>query len=128
MTIDADCCVVRIAVDSAVFRIRLRLVAVRAGMADDAGERRIVRRNDVAIGADRALVRNAEPGVVKGRPQPARGDPRCMAGYASRRVQCGNVIRHGAAERLRAQPGRLMASIAIRVRGSKAEWIGAHVA
>ena len=62
-------------------------------------------------------MRNAEPGVIKGCPQPARGDPRSVAGQASGRVHRSNVVRHDAAERLRAQPGRLMATIAIRVRG-----------
>ena len=38
------------------------------------------------------------------------------------------MVRHDAPERLRAQPGRLMATIAIRVRRSKAECVGAHVA
>jgi len=38
------------------------------------------------------------------------------------------VVRHGATERLRAQPSRLMAAIAIRTRRSKAEWVGAQVA
>ena len=51
-----------------------------------------------------------------------------MAAQASGGELRGNMIRHLAAERLRAQPGRLMASIAIRVRRSKAEWGGTHVA
>ena len=51
-----------------------------------------------------------------------------MAGQASGRVQRGNVVWHGATERLRAQPSRLMAAIAIRTRRSKAEWVGAQVA
>ena len=49
-------------------------------------ERLIVRRVQVAVRTDRAIMRNAEPGVIKGRPQPARGDPRGVAGQASGRV------------------------------------------
>ncbi len=73
-------------------------------------------------------MRNAEPVVSKGRAQPAGGDPRGMAGQASGRVQRGNVVRDIAAKRLRAQPGRLMATIAIRVRQGKTECVGTHVA
>ena len=61
-------------------------------------------------------MRYAELAVSKGRPEPTGGDPRSVAGQASGRVQGGNVVRHDAAERLRAQPGRPMATIAIRVR------------
>jgi len=74
------------------------------------------------------MVRNAERAVSKSRPQPARGDPRSVAGDASGRVHRGNVVRHGAAERHGALPSRLVAAIAIRVRRSKAEWVGTHVA
>ena len=91
-------------------------------------KRLIVRRNQVAVRTDRAIVRNAEPGVIKGRAQPARGDPRNVAGQASGRVQRGNMVRHGAAERHGALPSGLVAAIAIRVRSSKAEWVGTHVA
>jgi len=104
------------------------VVRIGPRMTVDTREGRVVRRNQVAVRTDRAIVRNAEPGVIKGRAQPARGDPRNMAGQASGRVQRGNVVRHGATERLRAQPSRLMAAIAIRTRRSKAEWVGAQVA
>ena len=104
------------------------VVRIGACMTVDAGEHRVVRRDQVAVQTDRAIVRNAKPCVIKGRAQPAGGDPRNMAGQASGRVQRGNVVRHSAAKRLRAQPGRLMASIAIRSRRSKAEWVGAQVA
>ena len=36
-----------------------------------------------------------------------------------RRKPCANVVRHSAAERRRAIPGRLVAAVAVRVRGSK---------
>ena len=51
-----------------------------------------------------------------------------MAAYASGGERRGDVIRHLPAKGLRAQPSRLMASIAIRVRRSEAERVGAHVA
>ena len=73
-------------------------------------------------------MRYAEPGVIKGRAQPARGDPRDVAGQASGRVHRGNVVRHRAAERHGALPSGLVAAVAIRVRGSEAEWGGTHVA
>jgi hypothetical protein len=97
-------------------------------MATLTRERLIVRRDQVAVGAYRAMVRNAEPGVIKGRAQPAGRDPRSVAGHASGRVQRGNVVRHGAAERHGALPSGLVAPIAIRVRRSKGEWVGTHVA
>src|SRR6267143_5375904 len=56
------------------------VVRTSARMAVDAGERRVVRRDQVAVRTDRAIMRNAEPGVIKGRPQPAGGDPRGVAG------------------------------------------------
>jgi len=104
------------------------VVRISAGMAVNAGECRVVRRDQVAVRTDRAIMRNAEPGVIKGSPQPARSHPGGVAGYAGCWIQRGNVVRHGAAQRLRTQPGRLMASIAIRVRRSKGERIGADVA
>jgi len=73
-------------------------------------------------------MRNAEPAVIKGRAQPAGGDPRGMAGQASGRVQRRDVVRHGAAERHGALPSGLVAAVAIRVRRSKSECVGTHVA
>ena len=92
------------------------VVRISARMAVNAGERRVVRRNQVAIRTDRAIMRYAEPGVIKGRAQPTRGDPGDVAGQASGRVQRGNVVRHGAAERHGALPSGLVAAVAIRVR------------
>ena len=43
-------------------------------------ERLVVRRVQVAVRTDRAIMRNAEIGVIKGRPQPARSHPRSVAG------------------------------------------------
>src|SRR5437773_5910227 len=86
------------------------VVRISARMAVNAGERRVVRRNQVAIRTDRAIMRYAEPGVIKGRAQPTRGDPGDVAGQASGRVQRGNVVRHGAAERHGALPSGLVAA------------------
>jgi hypothetical protein len=122
-------CAIDVAVYAPMVVVRIPLVVrIGARMTIDAGERRVVRRDQVAVRTDRAIVWNAEPSVIKGRAQPAGSDPRSMAGQASGRVQRGNVVRHSAAKRLRAQPGRVMAPIAIRTRRSKAEWVGAHVA
>jgi len=64
-----------------VLLVRTRLaVRARSCMAVNAGELRVVRRDQVAVRTDRAIVRNAEPAVIKGRPQPARGHPRGVAG------------------------------------------------
>ena len=103
-------------------------VRVWRRMATLTRERLIVRRNQVAVRTDRAIVRNAEPGVIEGRAQPTRGDPRSVAGQASGRVQRGNVVRNSAAERHGALPSGLVAAIAIRVRDSKSERGGTHVA
>jgi len=88
-------------------------------MAINTRKLRVVRRDQVAVRTDRAIVRNAEPGVLsccKCRPQPARGDPRGVTGHASGRELRGDMIWHLAAKSLRAQPSRLMASVAIGVR------------
>jgi hypothetical protein len=103
-------------------------VSVWRRMAILTRERLIVRRNQVAVGAHRAMVGNTERAVSKSRPQPARGDPRSVAGQASGRVQRGNVVRYCAAERHGALPSDLVAAVAIRVRDCKTEWIGTHVA
>ena len=104
------------------------VVRISARMAVNAGERRVVRRNQVAIRTDRAIMRYAELAVSKGRPEPTGGDPRSVAGQASCRVQGGNVVRHDAAERHGALPSGLVAAVAIRVRRSKGECVGAQVA
>src|SRR4029077_17072488 len=56
------------------------------GMAILTRERLIIRRNQVAVRTDRAIMRNAEISVIKGRPQPARGDPRGVAGHRGGRA------------------------------------------
>ncbi len=120
MAIDANRRAVGIAVDSPVIRVGLRLVAVRSRVTNDAGECRIVGRHGMAIGTDRAVVRNLEPRMVKGSAQPIGSGPRRVASHAGRRVLRGDVIWHGPTERLRAQPSRLMAPVAIGVRGRQA--------
>ena len=65
------------------------------------------------------MMRFPKPGMVESRAKPICGDPSGVASYASGWVLRGNVIRYRATECLCAQPGRLMASVAIGVRGSK---------
>lgn len=65
------------------------------------------------------MMRFPEPGMVERRAEPIRGHPGGVASYAGGGVLRGNVIRYCAAERLSAQPGRLVASVAIGVRGRK---------
>src|SRR2546421_13088604 len=79
-------------------------------------ERLVVRRVQVAVRTDRAIMRNAEIGVIKGRPQPARSHPGGVAGQAGGWIQRGYAVRHGPALGSRALPGRLLGTITIRVR------------
>ena len=89
-------------------------VRVSVRVAIDARKLRVVGRNLVAVRANRSVVWDRKPGVIKGRPCP-RG--RRVAGVAGRRIAGGDVVRDGAAERLRARPIGLMAAIASRVGG-----------
>ena len=43
------------------------VVRISARVAVDAGECRVVRRDQVAVRTDRAIMRNAEPGVISRR-------------------------------------------------------------
>ena len=70
----------------------------------------------MAVGANRPVVRDREPGVVEGRTQPARG---CVASVARCGVSSRDVVRDRAAQRLCTVPLRLVASIAGRVRRSE---------
>jgi hypothetical protein len=108
---------VAIPVDALVIRIRLRLVAVRTRMANDARKHKVVRRIDVAVGAYRPMVWLSEPRVVENRAQPIGRDPSGVAGHAGGRVLRGDVVRHTPAKRLCALPSRLVAAVAIGVRG-----------
>jgi hypothetical protein len=110
---------IRVAADSTVVRIRLRLAAVRPRVAGDAREDGIVRGGSVTVRAHRPVVRLLEPGMVERRAEPIRGNPSGVASYAGGWVLRGNVIRYCATKRLRAQPGRLVTSVAIGVRGGK---------
>jgi len=106
-----------VAADATMIRVRLRLATVRARVANDAGEDRIVRGIDVAVRTDRPVMWFFEPGMVESRSEPVRGHPSGVAGYAGGGVLRRNVVRHSTAECLRAQPCRLVASVAIRIRG-----------
>lgn len=99
-----------------MIRVRLRLIAVRTRVANDAGKYCIVRRSDVAVGANGTMVRHLEPGVIERRAEPIGGGPCGVAGYASGWVLRGDVIRHAPAEGLRALPRGQMATITIGVR------------
>ena len=84
-------------------------------------------RHLAAVGHQRVRVRQrkARGRVVKGRIRPQN---RVMAGRALRgREARRDVIWYGAAQRLRAQPGRLVAAVAVRVRGGEGVVV-AHVA
>jgi hypothetical protein len=117
---DASHRAIGVALYAAVIRVRLRLVAVRARVADDAREHRIVRRGDVAIGANGPMVRHLKPRVVEGRAEPIGCGPGGVAGDAGSWVLRRDVVRHTAAQRLRALPRSEMATITIRVRRRQA--------
>jgi len=102
-----------------VSRVCLRLVTVRARVTNDAGEHCIVRRSDVAVGADGTMVRLLEPSMVERCAEPIGRGPGGVAGYASGRVLRSDMIRHAPAQRLRALPGGQMATITIGVRRSQ---------
>ena len=105
-----------ISAHTAVLTVRLSLLVSRRRVAVDAGKLRIIRRNLVAIGAHRAIMRKCEPRVCKRRAKPAG---RRVAGITGGRIASGNVIRYAAAECLRAVPFRQMASVANGVCGSQ---------
>ena len=107
---------VGIAAHTAVCAVCLSLLMGRGRVAVDAGKLRIIRRNLVAIGAHRAIMRKCEPGVIKRRAEPSG---RRVTGIACRRVTGRDVVRHAAAEGLRAIPFRQVASIANGVCGSQ---------
>jgi len=74
-----------------------------------------------AIGYKRMRIceRKAEGSVVELAVGPLRDRVTSRASRCRRRKSCANVVRHSAAERRRAVPGRLVTAIAIRVRGGK---------
>lgn len=104
---------VAVSPDTVVDVIRLRLLVRRLRVAVDARKARVVRRNLMAIAAHRAVVRNREVSVVECRPQPTGGR---VASVARLRIPGRDVVGHRSAQRLRAQPRRLVAPITSRVR------------
>lgn len=60
-----------------------RLMGGWPGVAINTGERSVVRRHDMAVGTNRAIVGNSEIRMVKGRAKPIRGDPSGVASHAS---------------------------------------------
>ena len=85
----------------------------RVRMAIDACKLRVVGRNLMAVCAHRIVMRDREPGVIKGCSCPRR---RRMAGVAGCGIAGRDVVRDRAAQGLRTVPIRLVASIAGRVR------------
>ena len=116
VAIHANRGVVCVATHSTVIRIRLRLAGMRRiprMTSVNAREDDVIRRIDMAIRADRALMRNFEPRVIENCAEPRSGHPRCVATYAGRRIVCSDVIRHGGPIGLCICVIRLVASIAI---------------
>ena len=99
MAVVADCRTVAISAYTLMFTVNdgLAIVAVAGGvcMTVDAGERGVVRRNLVAIVANRTMVRNREPRVIERGAGP-RG--RRVARVAGSRITRSNVIWHRAAQ------------------------------
>src|ERR1700756_2740511 len=95
-------------------RICLCLTMKRIGMAIDARESGIVRRDQMAIGTHGTVVRDSESRMVERGTQPRRS---VMASGARRRVTGRDVIRHISAERSCALPCRDVATVTIGVRG-----------
>jgi len=108
----------RCAVDVAIHRgvLHARPVRTRLRMAVDTREHGIVRRDLMAVRADRAVVGNAEIGMVEYRPQPGCGHVGRMAAYARCRVGRGHVIRNVRAIVLRVREVGLVAAVAVRGR------------
>lgn len=110
---------IRVAVYAAVLVVGLRLLVRRLRMAVDTSKTTEVRRHLVAVIANRAVVRNRkERTVIESSAEPAGGVV-ATSGVAGRRETCGNVIRHRAAESLRALPCCEMAAIASGVPGGE---------
>jgi len=90
MAVVAGSGAVRVPADASVLIVRLRLCMGRGRMAVDTRKLRIVCRDLMAVRADRAVVWNSEPGVIKGRPGPPA---RRVAGVAGRWVTCCLMVR-----------------------------------
>ena len=112
MAVVAGSGAVRVPADASVLVVRLRLCMGCGRMTVDTRKLRVVCRDLMAIRTHRAVVWDSEPGVIKRRPGP-RG--RRVAGVAGRRIAGGDVVRDGAAERLRAVPVRRVAAVAVGV-------------
>ena len=116
VAIHANRGVIRIAAHTLMAIIRIRLVRVRriSVMAGtDAGEDRVIRGIDVAIGANRTVVRNPEPGVVENRASPSGGHVRGVAGNAAGRIVSSHVIWYARSIRLCVCVIALMAAVAV---------------
>jgi len=113
----AGCGTVAVTAVTLVDVVRLGLLVRRRCVAIDAGKGGVVCRHLVAVVAHRTVVRNPKISVVESCTKPTG---RRVAGIARLRVAGRDVVRHGAAERLGAEPRRLVASVTSGVRRSQA--------
>ena len=104
---------VGITADTLMLLVRLGLLMRGGGVAVDAGELRIIRRNLVAVGADRTMVRNGEICVIERRAQPVSGR---MAAIARGWVTGSDVVRDRTAQGLCTDPFSGVAAVAGGVR------------
>jgi hypothetical protein len=109
-------CAVNVPAYAVVLWVSLCLLMGRLRVAIDAGKRGIVRGNQVAIAANRAVMRNREKGVVEGSAQPRGG---VMATVARRGITGSNVIRNCSTQLRRTLPCGNVAAIAGRIRGGQ---------
>ena len=105
-------CAVNVPTYTVVLRVSLCMIMGGLRVAIDAGKRRVVRGNQVAIAANRAVMRNREKGVVEGRAQPRR---RVMATVASRGIAGSNMIRNWSTQCRRTLPCGNVAAITGRI-------------
>jgi len=84
-------------------------------MTVDTGKHSIIGRVDVAVRANRTMMRLLEPSVVEGGAKPIGGGPGGVAGDASGRIHGGDVVGNAATERLGALPGCKVAAVAVGV-------------
>ena len=110
---------VGVTVDALVSVIGARFLVSGFSVAIDAGEAGEIGGDLMAVVANRAMVRNREiRSVVKGGAEPAGGVV-AAGSIAGGGESCGDVVRNGAAESLRAGPLRDMAAIAGGVGGGQ---------
>lgn len=115
MTVVASSWAVAIALVALMDLVGAGLIVRAPRVAVDARKAGVVRGDLVAIAANRAIMRNAEKGVVKRRAEPTRG---CVTARAGRWVSRRDMVWHAAAERLRTVPVGQVAAVAVRWQSS----------